>query len=490
MNFSLSRFAFAGWKYAAAAVAIVALLFTYYATKAPNYGATMVIVPGNFDEQVSVSGTVVAAQNVALGFAANGRIAATYARVGQQVGAGTVLAEIENGDLAAAVAQKKATLASLLAGTRPEQVAVAQAAVANAQAALINAIQSAYTSSDDAVHNKADTLFQNPRVQPQLSFSVTSATLKATAERERAALEPVFASWNALASGATSDTALSAARQTQAYLAQVATLLADTNAALNSGAPDQTTTAATLASYATTLATARTNVNAASTAVTNAVSALIDAQKTLTLDEAGPTAADVAAAQADVQNAQAALAKTRVVAPFSGVVTQMDAKVGEIVSPSTSEISMQSDGVFEIETYIPEVSIARVAVGNLATTTLDAYGSAVPFGAKVISVDPAETVKDGVPTYKTTLIFNTADPRIRSGMTTSVLIETGVLTNAIVVPAGAVAKAGTPDAYVTAVEGGKLVNRSVTTGTAPSLGRLEIVTGVSKGDVILLTPST
>lgn len=452
-----------------------------------NLGATFTVSQGDFKEQVRVSGTVTAAKNVELGFASSGRIAGTYASVGARVEAGTILADIENGDLAASLAQKKANLASLIEGTRPEQLAVKEAAVQSARAKVVDAITTAYTVSDDAVHNKTDSFFINPRIEPKLSFALSSAVLKDTVENDRSAIDPVFASWARALSGLTEESASSIATQSTAYLARVTTLLADVNAALNQSIPDQATSAATLSSYATTLSTARANVNTAATALTNAVSALSDAETTLALSKAGSTASDITAAQAEVENARAVLAKTRVVAPFSGVVTRMDAKAGEVVSPTTSKISMQSDGIFQIETYVPEVAIARVAVGNTATTTLDAYGSAVAFPSIVVAVDPAETIQDGVPAYKTTLAFLAKDERIRSGMTADIMIETGVLRDAVVIPAGAIgSKNGMP--YVSVVERGEAVSRTVTTGPSPMLGQAYIVSGLAEGDTILLAP--
>jgi HlyD family secretion protein len=230
-------------------------------------------------------------------------------------------------------------------------------------------------------------------------------------------------------------------------------------------------------------------MNTSVTALTGDISALNDAQKALALAQAGSTESDIAAAKAEVESAQANLAKTLVVAPFGGVVTKMDAKVGEIVSPSTSEISMQSDGLFEVETYIPEISIARVAKGDHASTTLDAYGSAIAFPSVVVSVDPAETVKDGVPTYKTTLSFLLPDARIRSGMTANVTIQTGILRDAIVIPSGAITSTGSAS-YVSVTDGKTTEKRAVTTGIAPSLGQIQILTGLSSGDTILLTPGS
>lgn len=501
MKFSLSRFAFPGWRYALVGFAVL-LIGGYVAFgRDENPGATLTIAPGDFTEQVRVSGTVIAAQDVALGFAANGRIAGTYAKVGTHVYAGAIIAEIENGDLIASLAQKEAALAqaqanlaSLISGTRPEEVAVAATAVTSAEAALVASMQSAYTTADDAVHNRADVLFKNPRTLPDLSITVSDVSLESALERDRTALESVLADWGLLVSKLSNGTVASAAIQAQGYLSQAVTFLANANQALNQAVADQNASTATLSTYSTSLATARTNVNAAATTLLSDIADLRSAESTLALKEAGSTddaiaaqAAAVASAEAEIRSARASLAKTRVVAPFSGTVTRMDAKVGEIASPSISEISLQSDGLFQIETYVPEVAIARVAKGNTATTTLDAYGSDAAFPSVVIAVDPAETVKDGVPTYKTTLAFRQADPRIRSGMTANVTIETGVLHDVIVVPAGTIGL-DVVGPYVSAVKDDKIVNQHVTTGGSPALGQTLITAGLSGGDIILYSP--
>ncbi|MFZ3043491.1 MAG: efflux RND transporter periplasmic adaptor subunit [Minisyncoccia bacterium] len=498
----LEQLAFPGWRFVLAAFVVVVAGGYYFFGRGASMGATLVIAPGNFNQHVNVSGSVIAAKDVDLGFAANGRISATFANVGQHVPVGTILAQIENGDLIASLEQKRsalaeaqANLASLQAGTRPEEISVATAAVANAKAALIDAIQSAYTASDDAVHNKVDSFFTNPRVDPKLSFITTSAALKTIVEQDRVTIEPTLIAWALLVVTLSNENVESSAKQAQTYSAQVTTLLADANLALNQAVPNQTVSSATISSYAATLATARTAVNSAATALTTDISALNSAQTNLALKQAGPTSeniaaqkAIVAAAQANVGTAQAELGKSYVSAPFAGTVTRMDAKAGEIVSPTTSLISMQSDGLFQIETFVPEVAIAGVVVGNPATTTLDAFGTAVSFPAKVVAVDPAETMKDGVPAYKTTLSFLSEDSRIRSGMTANVVIEIGVLHDAIVIPSGTV---GTKNdsSYVSVVEHNTAVARAVTTGPSPALGQIQILSGLSAGDVILLTPA-
>ena len=478
---------------------------------------TLTVRSSTFAQQVSVSGTVQAAQDVDLGFAASGRISGVYASVGQQVTAGTLLAQIENGDLRATFAQKQAALAaqqadlaSVQAGTRPEQIAVTEAQIASDQSALTqansaiaDAIQTAYTQSDDAVHNKVDQFFSNARSSsPSLAFSVSNSQYATTLVNERVSAEGLLASWQSGVAASAAHLA-SAIAEAQANLATVMTLLSDANAALNTAVPSTQTPQSTLNAYIAAVGTARANVNTASAALTTAVSnasaaasALAKDQKTRALEQAGATPDDiasqqaqVAAAQAEVQNAEAQLEKTLVVAPFTGVVTRMDAKVGQIISPSVPEISLISKGLFQIRTFVPEVEIVGLAVGNAATTTLDAYGASVVFPAKVIAIDPAETMQNGVATYKTTLQFLASDPRIKSGMTATVVITTKAVPDALAVPQGAVFQKNGRQ-LLQLVRDGSIADVPVTLGGASAIGNVQITSGLADGDTVVLNPDT
>lgn len=478
-------------------IAVVAVIGVgSYLGTSHNASATLTVHRGAFSEEVNVAGKIVPVQSVDLGFASSGRVSSVYTssrEVGYPVSQGTILAEVENGDLSAKLSEAQADLGALMSGTRSEELAVSRSSVESAKTALMLAIQNAYAVADDAVNSKVDTLFNkadalrmNPPDKLRLTFTTQNDALRLQAQDERNALTQTFTAWSALVKTLTAENALSLAPTVEQYLGSVIRYLSDVNVALAQAVPDQSTTATTLATYASTVATARTNVTGAATSFADAYASLSNASKTLVLKEAGPTADALAAQQAVVNNASAALAKTRIVAPFDGIVTRMDAKVGQTVSPGDPLVSMQVDA-FEVETYLPEVSVASVAKGNPAVVTLDAYGSATTFDATVVSVDPAETVKDGVPTYKTMLSFTKADPRIRSGMTANVRIVTGTLSDAIVVPSGAI---GTdPEGqYVQVQNGSSLEKRRVTTGRSPALGKTLVLSGLEDGEVIALTP--
>ena len=195
--------------------------------------------------------------------------------------------------------------------------------------------------------------------------------------------------------------------------------------------------------------------------------------------------AKIKQAEANMQNIQAQLAKTILHSPINGVITRQDAKIGEIASAGVSMISIISDKQFEIESNIPEADIVKIKIGNEAKLTLDAYGDDLVFTARIISINPAETFMEGVPTYKTTLQFIEEDGRIKSGMTANMDILTEQREKVIAIPQRAVfTKEGKKLVRVLDNSGG-ISERDVKTGIRGSSGRVEILEGLAEGEKVV-----
>lgn len=477
-------------------IVLIGGYFSFFNKGAP--AETFTVTRGDFLQQVSVSGKVVAAHAVDLGFAQGGRVLQTYVKVGQYVGAGTLLAEVENGDLRAARDAEEAKLAALKVGPRPEQVAVSESAVAQSESALAqantalwDAIQNVYTASDNAVHNTLDQFITNPTTNPKVTFMSKNAELASTVEGKRRQIEGKLVSWhtNLLVANNKGDLS-SLVQETQAAVTLTTSLLSDANTLLNAAI-----SSGDVEAYVTAVSAVRTSLNTSSSAFTGAVgayaaagTALDSARKNLSLAKAGATPEDIAAQEARVRESSAQLQKTFITAPFSGIVTVVDAKAGKIVSPNTPEVSLISQGAFQIESYVPEINVALLTVLDKATVTLDAYGEDVPFEASLVSVDPANTLRDGVSTYRAMLQFLAADPRIKSGMTANVTITTDEKHDVMAIPQGLVTERDGKK-YVKVMAGEQTEEREVTTGGVSSLGSVEILSGLSEGDVLpLLTP--
>ncbi len=489
--------------------------FYFNRTKSSPY-ETIVVGRGTLTQEVTVTGNVTPVKSAALAFEKGGKIKGIYVDVGQRVVAGQTLAETDNDDLRAGVLDaqanldaEQAKLGELKRGTRPEEIQISETKVTSARISLTDAAQTmrdkisdAYTKSDDAVRNQADQLFSNPRGStPQFNFTLSDSQLKINIEQGRFAAEKMFVSWqNDVINLPLSQDLTASIALTKKNLISVKALIDNIALAVNSFTPTGTLSQTTIDGYKADISTARTNINTAIVNITgvdqslrDAQSALTLAENNLTLDQAGATQETIAAQQArveqadaKVQTAKAMLDKTILRSPIAGIITKKDAKVGEIISGNESVLSVITDQNLEIDVNVPETDIAKVNVGDTATITLDAYGESVFFEATVGSIDPAATIIEGVPTYKTTLYFTKYDTRIKSGMTANIDILTNKRENALSIPTRAI-MVNNGSATVDVENPDKTIRTTtVILGIKSSDGKTEIVDGLKEGDRVIL----
>ncbi len=232
-------------------------------------------------------------------------------------------------------------------------------------------------------------------------------------------------------------------------------------------------------------------IAAAKAAVNTAKNNLLQAQNELTLKEAGSTNEAISVGESQINAAiaqkeliEAQILTTILTSPINGIVTKQEAKQGVFVQAGISVVSVISENSYEIEVFIPEVDIVKVLVGDEVNIILDAYSDEDIFKAVVSAIDPAETVIEGVSTYKVVLNFiNKEDKRIRSGMTADAEIMTDKKENVIVVPTRAIQSNG--HKYIQVVNGDGLEDREVVVGLKGSSGFSEIIEGLLEGETIV-----
>lgn len=391
-----------------------------------------------------------------------------------------------------------------------------------------------YTKANNAVVFKPDPLFDNDNGEsPDLTFLTKSSNIKFNAEHGRylAGLELEKIKTN-LSNIPTDKSSLdNLLIQTQTSLNTIKSFLVKTNQAIN----DQLNlSAANILTYQTYINEAETginnalssintqkqlidaqkqlnasNISTAEASVTTAENTLLSAEDQLTLKRAGYTTEQIAAqeaaveqakanissqqaqikyAQANVQNITAKIEKTLLRAPIDGVITGVEAKVGEIIAPNVEVIKIISTAKYQIEADVPEVDIAKIKIDDQAKVSLDAYGSDLEFMVKVIKIDPAETIIDGVPTYKTTFEFLTENDLIKSGMTANLDILTAQKENVLVVPQRTVLKKnGTKYVRTLDTETKEVNEITVETGLRGSDGNIEILSGIEAGQEIIIS---
>lgn len=471
------------------------------------------VTSGSITEAVSVTGNTTPIQSVSLGFENSGTVASVYAKVGDQVVAGEVLARLNTADLSAQLSQaqanvdaQKAKLDSLKSGSRPEDIAASQAVFAKAGQDLANMYASisdisndSYAKANDAVRAEIKPLFSNAENNSiQMTFNTSNSQAATYAKTERLEAGSLINKWQTEILNVNQSTLPAqldlVIQNGLSCLTSIQQLLADVSLTLD-GAVNLD--AATLVTYKTDVSAAITEVNTAkknlNTILQNIASQKLTVAQTqaqLDLKQAGSTREDIAAGEAQVQLAeasvlsvQAKLSNSIIVSPISGVVTQFDAKVGQLASPGTPLISVISNNQFEIEAQIPETDIGKIAVGNIVGMTFDAF-SGETFSGKLFYIDPAQTINQGVVDYKIKVSFDKVDPRMKSGLTANLTIETKTDNHAFILPQYAVLQ-NDQGIFVQKLVNGVATNTPITIGIQDRNGNVEILTGVSEGEQVL-----
>lgn len=499
-----------------AAIIISLCVGGYYLTRpaaVPGY-ETAKVERGDVVQEVSVTGRVNSEAEVNLAFEKSGRVVSLPLPVGTKVGKGDILVRLDASELAALrsgaaanVDYELANLAQLKKGSRGEDIAVSEAAVVSAETTLADARKSlfdkiggAHTSVDDVLHSTIDQFFRNPRSHnPEFTPPASNAGSVATLQTNRIILEEKLTSWGVkvsiLGQNSSVDESINDANEMLGMMRDYLDLLALVISGIQSSSLTPQTT---IDGWKLAVSTARASINSATSATLSgaqtyrsALASLNVAKEQLALKKAGATPESIAAQEARVAGVRATLenydtqiAKSILRAPFGGVITKQDAKIGQTVSPNVPIVSVMSDGKFQIEANIPEVDVAKIAVGDSARVTLDAYGADVVFAATVSAIDPAETVLEGVSTYKVTLQFDKTDARVRSGMTANIDISTDKREGVLYIPLRAVTtKEGKK--FVRVQNGTNLTETEVVLGLRGSSGTIEVLKGLELGQSVV-----
>ncbi len=498
---------------------------------------------------VEAAGTVESTQAIDLSFVGAGPVASVPAKVGVVVKAGTLLASLasQKQEAQVAVAQgallaAQADLQGVTSGASSEALAVAAQQVAQAQASLAAAesAQRTLTQQRDAdginwrtslaqsvdsnlfVANRAADEAHNVLTNDEASdlFAITSVSDYGRVMGDDTVLHNLLAQVVAevAAMNRTDDASLIATagrvidgldgtqrllsdtltllrrlyatvQFTQTELDALKTIVATQQTAASAGIVALDGTRSTLvngnASYVSQL-------DAASSAVTAAQSALAvaQAQQRSTAAparsfELAQAQARVAQAQGDLQRNVATLEDYRLRAPADGTITRVDVRVGEQAVAGQPAVSLLGSVPLQIKVKVAEADIAKVAVGQTATITLDAFGDSRPFTGGVAAVDQAPTLVDGVVYYNVTVMFIGDATDVKIGMSADVDILTAVREQVLVVPARAV-RGRAAALYVQVPRAtGDPEERTVTIGLRGEDGLVEVLSGLTEGEQVV-----
>jgi len=461
-------------------VFLVVTLIVFNVLKGPDY-QTYEISRGDFTKTVFISGKVVPKIETNLSFEVTGEVSTLLVESGTSVKKGDILAglvtsEISNeiGEYSATLVSEKSTLESLMQGTNSK--------LGNNREELLNTLKKSYITADDIIRNKVDTFFDKPNSRfPDMDGTLSDYFLREDINQQRYKLQDVLKLWleknNTLAY---SNVTVTDANYNIANLKTVETLLATISSGTAKFAPTSDVTQAQIDAYISMISQAR-----------NTIAGLI-VEINQSAESVRGVESEIPVQQAKVQNAQSTLYKIAsrnekyiIRAPFDGIVTRVDIEKGEIAVSGDEVISVMGETGLEIETFIPEVRIVGIRVGNDGIATLDAFGESRKFDVKISHIDPRETEKDGITTYRTLIDFTSQNEDLKPGMTADIEILKSKISDVIVIPSQFVTYEG-DNAFVNIKNGNKVEKRQIVVGEKDGKGSVLVESGVTSGEVIAI----
>lgn len=445
--------------------------------------STYEIQKGDFVQVTETSGKVVPAKELDFSFEVSGRVESIYVKVGDVVSAGDVLIRLDSSEVDGEVNEARAILRS--ERVKLEEISGqsvdSQNRLESLKNALIDTLKKAYVTADDVIRNTVDTFMTDANTStPDFDLSLGDYFLRQNIEDQRVIVGKMLNDWNIKISTLnTSNIVFADAQEAGNNLRKIESLLALISSGVDEFSPTNNTTQGQIDAYISGISSGRKAIASVIVDINSSTENLRDAQADVPI-----TQASIANANATIDRLTAKSEKYSIRAPFDGVITFSNVEVGQAVVAGENVLSMVSDKPLEVEAFIPEVNIAGVNVGDIATLTFDAFGEAETFDGFVSHIDPRETIKGGVTTYKIGVEFSQFYEQIFSGMTNEIVIQKLKLDNQITIPTRLIDREGEKN-YVQVLNGTQKERVEIEVGMSDGRGNTIVKSGLSVGDKVI-----
>jgi multidrug resistance efflux pump len=148
---------------------------------------------------------------------------------------------------------------------------------------------------------------------------------------------------------------------------------------------------------------------------------LESAQKAADRMKDGPDTDQLALLQARLKAAEAGVAAFSIVAPFDGVVTDVNVASGEQVGPQSWAVKLADTSSWNVETSdVTELEVVNIQEGQTVSFTADALPG-VTMNGVVTEISQSSYTQNGDVIYTVKIEADEVDPRVRWGMTVEVV---------------------------------------------------------------------
>lgn len=144
-------------------------------------------------------------------------------------------------------------------------------------------------------------------------------------------------------------------------------------------------------------------------------------------------------ARVALRQARLRLSRTRVVAPFNGVLANVAVVQDQWISSGTEIVTILEPHPLRVETQVLEGEIGKVVEGRSATVTFAAFPDETLIGT-VASINPL--IDPELKTGRVTVLVPNPDLRIKAGMSADVLLSAEALPDRLIIPKAALLERG------------------------------------------------
>ncbi|MBZ0284923.1 MAG: HlyD family efflux transporter periplasmic adaptor subunit [Anaerolineae bacterium] len=393
---------------------------------------------------VSGTGSITPVRQVALTFELSAPVKVILVQEGAIVTAGDVLAELDTNDLEAALVDaeiafegQQASYNALLIPPRDVDIAAAQA-VLNAALAQAGAAPLGASDTDLEIARIQAEIARNQLYQQQLQRDLT---------------------------GVGPDNVT-----TQVQLAEDQVELADVT---QTGVQNEPADVAALSA-----------ANAQIVAAQVRLDRLINGPSELELQIAGT---QLEIAHQAVEQAQLSLSRAVLVAPFDGIISDLNLVVGE-APPQDAAFQLVDFSGYYVDVAVDETDVVNIQMGQMVDVVLDALPSA-DINGQVTRVAQTPTRSGQLVTYAVRVTLDPTDENIRVGMSATAIIVINEIQNVLVLPNRFIRiDRTTQQAYVTVANvDGTFTDTPVILGVRNET-ESQILNGLESGQRIVLLP--
>lgn len=169
--------------------------------------------------------------------------------------------------------------------------------------------------------------------------------------------------------------------------------------------------------------------------------------------------------------------------PVAGVVAEIPVNLGDLVSPTTSIMTVVDPDPMLLEAMVNEDDMANIKPGLSASVSPSSMPDLTLKG-RVSEIDMHAQIQSNVSVFQTSIEVPNPDGKLLWGMNADAEITVFNLDKVLVLPSNAIRTSGS-SSQVYIIDGGKMVSWDVQTGASDGT-RTQILAGLDEGDEVAI----